>query len=100
QRALEMQDCLAKVDQSVMDRLRVEGEAVGVEIKSLCKAGQRDAAQARAIAYSQRIAATPEMAELTHCGSMLTAMLPAAVATVPDEAAGTAPSHVCDVAME
>ena len=101
QRALEMQDCLAGIDQSAMDRMRVDGEAIGSEIRTLCKGGERDAAQARALAYSQRIAAMPEVGELTHCGSMLTAMLPAAAAaTAPRGAGGSAPSHVCDVELE
>jgi hypothetical protein len=100
QRAVEMQDCLAKVDHSGMERLRVEGEAVGAEIRTLCNAGQRETAQSRALAYSKRIATSPEVAELSHCGAMLTAILPAATAAASDGAAPTAPGHVCDIDME
>lgn len=95
QRALEMQACVGKIDQSELGRLRSESEAVETDIRALCGAGRRDAAQARAVEFGQRVAATPELAELARCTSMMGGMLPPITAAAVEEAADR--EHVCDV---
>lgn len=41
----KMQKCFENIDQSAMENLEKEGQRVGAEIESLCKAGKRDEAQ-------------------------------------------------------
>ncbi|MEX2481617.1 MAG: hypothetical protein WD928_12245 [Gammaproteobacteria bacterium] len=95
QRALEMQACVGKIDQTELERLRTESEAVEADIRALCGAGQRDAAQARAVEFGQRVAATPELSELAGCSTMIGEMLPPITAVAVEEAADR--EHVCDV---
>lgn len=95
QHALEMQACLDSIDQSELERLRADSAAVEADIRGLCSAGQRDAAQARAVEFGQRVAATPEMSELAGCTTMLGEMLPPITAMAVAEAADR--EHVCDV---
>ena len=98
QQALEMQRCYAEVDQTELERLQRDGEAAGAEIRALCDAGRRDAAQARALALGQVLAADPAVAALGACSRLLGDMIPglaaAATASAADE---SAPAHVCDL---
>lgn len=97
QHALEMQACLGGIDQSELERLRVDSTAVQADIRALCSAGQRDAAQVRAVEFGQRVAATPELSELAGCTTMLGDLLPPITATAVEEAADR--EHVCDVSQ-
>lgn len=98
QQALEMQRCYAEVDQNELERLQRDGEAAGVEIRALCDAGRRDAAQARALALGQAMAADPAVAALGACSRRLADMIPGlAAAATASAAEDSAPTHVCDI---
>ena len=47
--AQAMQVCMANIDQSALEALKVESEKLAAEVDALCKAGDRDDAQAKAI---------------------------------------------------
>jgi len=91
--AQEMHACLEKVDSDKMATLKAHGDATAAEIGRLCQAGQRDAAQSRALDYGKSLAASPEANELRACSQAFAAVLPAftALSTSP---AGV---HVCDM---
>ena len=98
QQALEMQRCYAEVDQSELERLQRDGEVAGAEIRALCDAGSRDAAQARALDLGQAMAADPAVAALGACSRLLGAMIPGLAAATTATAADEAPrTHVCDI---
>lgn len=71
-----MQQCMAKVDMEAMERLGDEGEKVQAEVKSLCKAGKRDAAQQRAMAFGMKAAKDPNMKMMGECGKQMQGMMP------------------------
>jgi len=98
--AARMQACLQNVDQAALEQMRHEGEAVAREIQALCAGGERDAAQARAIEYGQRMAATPEIAELAKCGEMMRGMMPALAGLIADGGMPDTATHVCDGPMQ
>ena len=71
-----MQQCMAKVDMEAMERLGDEGEKVQAEVKSLCKAGKRDVAQQRAMAFGMKAAKDPNMKMMGECGKQMQGMMP------------------------
>lgn len=94
--AASMQACMAEVDMQAMEAMRTESEAVMAEIKGLCASGDRSAAQSRAIAFGQRVSASPEMAKVRECSGEMAGMLPAMLAMTGDDVDANAASHVCD----
>lgn len=89
-----MQQCMAKIDMDKMERLGQEGEKVQAEVESLCKAGKRDAAQARAMEFGMRVAKDPDMQTMRECSKPMQGMLPQQMPY-----AGVAENenrHVCD----
>jgi predicted lipoprotein len=71
-----MQACMAKVDMEAMERLGQQGEKVQAEVESLCKAGKRDAAQQRAMAFGMKAAKDPNMKAMGECGKQMQGMMP------------------------
>ena len=94
QQAQDMQACLSQLDPQTMDKLRVRGEAMIADIRALCTAGQRDEATARAMQYTQEMAASPALQSIRQCGTLAQQMLtdlPFSTGSDP-----TDPGHVCD----
>ncbi|MGG7054954.1 hypothetical protein [Nitrosomonas sp. ANs5] len=97
QQNLAKQQCLDDIDQTEIERLSVRSAAFDAEIEALCKAGERELAQSRALLYSQQLLADPILRALRQCGKDINALLPIVI-TEPDET-GQAVSqmpHVCD----
>jgi len=90
----EMQACMQKVDQDAMERLGEESERLEAEIKSLCAAGKRDAAQERAMAFGMKMANDPAMKVMAECSKKMAGLAP----KMPyvDTATDDSTSHVCD----
>ena len=74
--AQAMQLCMANIDQQELEALGVEGEKLAAEIQTLCKAGERDEAQAKAVSYGKQILKDPVMLELKECTGMASQMIP------------------------
>ncbi len=98
--AARMQACLQNVDQDALGQMQHEGEALAREIQALCASGERDAAQARAIDYGRRMAASPEIAELAKCGEMMRGMMPSLAGIIADGGMPDGATHVCDGPMQ
>ncbi len=93
--AQQIEQCMAEANTSATQALRERGERISAEIESLCKAGKRDAAQAKALAFGREMADSPAMANLQECAGALGALLPAALASLHGDAADA--MQVCDV---
>ncbi|MFO7579416.1 MAG: hypothetical protein R6W74_04290 [Nitrosomonas halophila] len=97
QQKLAKQQCLDDIDQSAIERLSARSAAFDAEIEALCKAGERELAQSRAILYSQQLLADSVLQALQQCGKDISTLLPIVI-MAPDEigqAASQLP-HVCD----
>ena len=90
-----MQQCMAKVDTAKMERLGQEGEKVQAEVESLCKAGKRDAAQARAMEFGMRVAKDPDMQAMQECSKPMQGMMPQQMMPYTDIEQDKN-RHVCD----
>ncbi|HUH37191.1 MAG TPA: hypothetical protein VL027_04510 [Spongiibacteraceae bacterium] len=76
QQANKMQQCVQNIDQKEVEALTTRAQAIEKDVKGLCKAGKRDAAQRQAIAYGQEIANAKVMKELQRCGEMFKQFMP------------------------
>ncbi len=92
--AQKMQECMSKLDPSVMETMKREGEAMAAEVDALCTAGKRDKAQDQAIAYGQKISATSAFKQMRKCGEMMRGATMQSTFPMPGEPQGGA--HVCD----
>lgn len=93
-----MQECMAKVDMAAMERLGEEGKQLEAEVKSLCAAGKRDAAQDKAMAFAMKAAKDPSMQAMGECGrKMQGVMPPMGQAPYADLAEEDSKRHVCDM---
>lgn len=93
-----MQDCMSKVDMAAMERLGEEGKKMEAEINALCKAGKRDAAQDKAMAFGMKIARDPDMQTMAECSKQMQGMMPPmAQSPYADLAEDGANRHVCDM---
>ena len=92
QQLKSMQSCIQKTDKAEMKKIGQQAKALEVEVKALCAAGKRDAAQQKAINFGQEIAVSPAMEEMKKCGEQVTAMLPSLISEMGD----SEENHVCD----
>ena len=90
--AEKMQECMAKVDQSEMQKLSQKSQKMHEEVQALCKADKKDEAQKRAIEFGQETANSRALQEMKKCGEMM--QLPPGIAGAEDLASGK--QHVCD----
>ena len=94
EQAQKMQACMAKVDQSVLENLRIEGEAMGKKVSALCTAGKREEALSAAIAYSKKIAGSPGLEQMRQCSESLGDFKFGVSPPTPEEIEKN--GHVCD----
>lgn len=92
QQMMEMQKCMANIDQSRLEAMSAKAEAMHGEIKALCDAGKRDKAQSTAIRYGQEMSNSPVMQEMKQCGEMARQMMQQMPMTEKD----FENRHVCD----
>ena len=95
EQAQVLQACFAKADQNALAALRTQGTAIAGEMKAMCTAGKREAAQARAIEFAQEMAASPAVKALSECGEMAKTMLMPFIQPRDDGQS----LHVCDAAF-
>lgn len=95
----QMAACMQNIDMDKFNALVEEGKAVEAELKTLCAAGERDQAQARAIEHGVRFVNSSEFQQLKQCGSMAEQMLGQVrdySVYTDDDSEETTNRHVCD----
>lgn len=98
QKMEEMQRCMAQIDEAELKQLEQRSYQFETEVKSLCAANQRSAAQAKAVAFGREIQASSAMQMLQTC----TAGMQQAMAQMPfmeqllKQSIDYASRHVCD----
>lgn len=63
----EMRQCMAKIDQSELEKLNRDTDRMSLEIQALCKQKKHDAAQKKALQHSREILANPTMKQVNSC---------------------------------
>lgn len=100
QGAMQMQACMAEIDQDQLEAIGNEAEAMQSELKRMCSAGDRDGAQAKAMAFGVKMAQSDAMKQLRSCGEMAMAMMPSMMDYIDSQAEdggdSNADKHVCD----
>ncbi len=76
QLAQEMQQCMAKINQTEIESFQKELEMLENELEILCKQGKRDEAQKKAIAYGKKIMSTPAFKQMQKCGEITKGFMP------------------------
>lgn len=94
EQADELQGCVAELDPGAVAALQSEGEVLTADIRALCQAGKRSDAQARALAFGQRLEASAEMRQVLACAERMGSILPLLLPSVADLAGQ---GHVCDL---
>lgn len=93
QQGQQVQACMANIDPKLMDEFKRKAKETDAEIKALCTAGKRDAAEARTKKFSDEIAQSKVMQETQKCtASMMADLGVEGRAQTDDQKA----SHVCD----
>lgn len=89
-----VQACMAKADQSELQKLQIAAETKGTEIDALCQEGKHSEAQAQAVAYGQQLIKDPLVKEMQDCVGVMDLTLPLALwAQAGNDA--NADSNVC-----
>ncbi|MCX7102344.1 MAG: hypothetical protein NTX38_12915 [Methylobacter sp.] len=87
-----MQNCMANVDQSEMQKYQARAMAMQEEVKNLCGKGKRDEAMSRAMKFGKESMGNPALQEMQKCGQGMQGMMPQ---TIPGNT-NDKPTHVCD----
>ncbi len=97
QQGLKMQECFGQIDPSAMERLSERGQSIDAEITALCRAGNREQAQNKAIAFAREMASDSAVHALKKCGEGMANMLPKIVTEPEDyDHPETSSRQVCD----
>ncbi len=97
QQAEKMQTCMENIDQAEMDAFQKSAEQMEADVKALCAAGKRDAANARALKFGQVAASNKAMQQMKKCGEGMQNMIPKIAATAAETSGSDAqPQHICD----
>ncbi len=75
QQIQNLQKCMQNIDQSEMKALEQRAKKFEKEVKSLCKKGQRDQAQKKAISFGMEVSKTPVMQKMKKCGEQMTGVM-------------------------
>lgn len=91
-----MQNCVKNIDKADMQAFQAQAKQMSAEVKSLCAAGKRDAAMARAMDFGKDVSANKAMQQMKQCSEGVKEAMP----LLPDVAQGQnqtgSPRHVCD----
>lgn len=93
EQAQKMQTCMAEIDQAALERMKQESDALMSEVQALCRDGERDAAQDKALAWGKQVAKSDELQKMKKCGEMMQGAMPKTPPS-PDELAER--GHICD----
>jgi spore germination protein GerM len=91
-----MQNCLKSIEKADLQVFEAQAKQMNAAVKSLCAAGKRDAAMARAMDFGKEVAANKAMQKMKECGEGVSEAMP----LLPDVAEPQNPNgksrHVCD----
>ncbi len=91
--AQKMQACMSEVDQSAMEAMASDAQALQQKVKALCAAGKREQAMSDAINYAKQVKASPEMQKMQACSKYMEGMMP----KIPLlDSPATGGQHICD----
>ncbi len=93
----EVQGCVGELEPGALAALQSDGEALMAEVGTLCRAGKRDEAQARALAFGRQFETSAEMQQLLTCAKRMGSVLPM---LVPSAAQLAENGQVCDLPLE
>ena len=94
QMMMEMQSCMANIDQAEMKALEQRANQFEAELNKLCAAGKHDEARATAISFGQEMVNDPTIQDLRKCTKMMSGMMPVQPFMEPDKY--LTGLHVCD----
>jgi hypothetical protein len=94
--AQSMQACMAQIDEPTLERLRARGEAMGVELQTLCANGRRDEASNRALGYAREMSGDPAISAIESCGELARQFMADLPFALPGQTGEHADAHVCD----
>lgn len=91
----KMQECMKKVDQSALEKMKVRSEEFQDEVKALCSANKRDQAQDKALEFAKEMMQSKDMKQMQQCAKMAEGMMK----TMPfnPEVEDYENKHVCDI---
>jgi superfamily II RNA helicase len=92
----QVQSCMADIDQKAMEDLQARTKEMEAEVKKLCAAGERDAAQRRAIEYGREIGSNAELQKMRRCGEGYNKMPMPGQFFPKDEEEQKTRKHICD----
>lgn len=98
QNMIQMQRCIAEtVNTSYLEEMAKNGEKMANEVKQLCKAGQRQQAQDKAMNYAKTMQNDPNFKAMQKCTAQLGSAFPGAQALQEEFALDALNNnHVCD----
>ncbi|MBD9356078.1 hypothetical protein [Methylomonas albis] len=91
-----MQNCVKNIDKADMQAFQAQAKQMSAEVKSLCAAGKRDAAMARAMDFGKDVSANKAMQQMKQCGEGITEVMPLLPDVAKDQSQQGSPRHVCD----
>lgn len=95
QQMQKAQACMQNVDQTGLKALEQRSRQFQNEMKALCANGQRDAAQAKAVAFGREMMKEPAMQTMRKCGEMMKGMMPN-MPGMEETVRDYSKQHVCD----
>lgn len=92
-----MELCMQKLDEKKMAELKKSSARIEAEVAALCKAGKREQAQMKAIAYGEKMANDPITEDVLKCAEPMNGMM-TSIPMMPfmDVSSENADKHVCD----
>ncbi|MBT8422404.1 MAG: hypothetical protein HKN56_06320 [Gammaproteobacteria bacterium] len=91
-----MAACMAEIDQSRIEAISREAEAVSDEIDALCKQGDESGALQTAIDFSKKMAADPTVKKLRDCSAGMQDMLAGIMPNIDPAAGADDSGGICD----
>ncbi len=96
-KAQEMQSCMKNIDQSVLKDLEQKGKALRSEVKNLCTAGEKSAAQSKARAFAKQALGNPALKDLKKCAEIMKDIVPQLSKAMEMYESNNPKDHVCNL---
>ncbi len=97
QQAQKMASCMADVDQTKLEDLAKEAQALSDEINALCASGKESEALSKALSFSREMRADPTIAQVQECTRGMNEMMAQVIPSIISEAESRAEKGgICD----